>query len=206
MSYIYVINESDDPQTTIALYRKADDVMSISVHAWMTAYIPIGSKARFNIGSAYGIFISYTSSGGNIMYESAILPITDGEGSFRVTKSGSEINLIAVESPEIADEVIVEVDKKVGRLIYVNVIRNNQIYYTLPTSPGYSQEFIVQNDLFISKVRPEVMQGNILVAREILIPPSVIQAGETAVLTGDVNTGYDFTIRKEAYSDFIYLP
>jgi hypothetical protein len=205
MSYIYVINETDDPKTSVALYRKSDGVLDINVHAWMTAYIPIGSKARLNIGESYGIFISYYSPGGNILYESEVMNITDGEGVFRVIKSGQEITLIQISSSSIDNDILVEIDKKVARLVNVNIIRNKQVYFSFPTSPGNTQQFALQEELFISKVRPEVTQGSVLEAREILIPPDVIQPGQTAILTGTANLGYDFIIRNEVYSDFISL-
>jgi hypothetical protein len=205
MSYIYLINGSDDPQATIALYKKLDDLNSINVHAWMTAYLPIGSRARINIGSSYGIFISYQNTNGQILYESEVLPITDDDRYFRVSRKGHEINLEREETPAGATEVFVSVDKKVGKLIYVNIVRDNQVYYSLPTTPGCSQELMIDDSLFLTKVRPEVTQGAVLRAREILIPPGQIYPGQTAILNGNINLGYDFEIRDGKFSDFVSL-
>lgn len=205
MSYIYIINDSDDPQATMAVYKKLDDVTSINIHAWMTAYLPRGSRARLTIGDTYGVFISYQNPNGQILYESEIIPITDDERYFSVTRTRHEISLVRMETPPGATEVFVNVEKKVGRYITVNIVRDNQVYYSLGTSPGCSQELTIDYSLYLTKVRPEVMQGKILEAREILIPPSQIYPGQTAILSGDLNQGYEIDIRDVAYTDFINI-
>lgn len=171
----------------------------------MMAYIPIGAAARLNIRPSYGIFISYYSPGGNILYESEVIPITDGEGVFRVVRSAQEINLLLTDTFSSGNDVLVEVDKKVERLIHINITRNKQVYFSFPLSPGGLRQFVLQDDLFISKVRPEIEEGSVFTAREMLLSPDVIQSGKTAILRGTANLGYDFVIRNTAWSDFINL-
>jgi hypothetical protein len=205
MSYIYLVNESDDTRAAIAIYKKLDDVNGISVRAWMTAYLPVNARARVSIGNTYGVFISYENANGQILYESGILPITEDDRYFAVKRKGHEICLEKDVTPADATEVMVKVEKKVARLVNVNIVRDNMVYYTLPTTPGCSQEILIDDSLYITKVRPEVMEGNVLRAREILIPPGQIYPGQTAILNGTVNYGYDFDIRNTLFSDFVNL-
>jgi len=205
MAYIYLLNKSTDQQAAIAIYKKLDDLNGINVHAWMTAYLPVGSRARINIGNSYGVFISYSNANGQILYESEVLPITDESRYFKVAKTGNEIYLVNDTTPAGVTEVVVKVDKKVGRLIYVNIVRDNQVYYSLQTTPGCTQELYIDDALYVTKVRPEVTQGSVLRAREILVPPGQIYPGQTAVLEGTLDKGYDFSIRAEEVTDFINL-
>lgn len=205
MSYIYVINQSDDPKACIALYECADEVSDIDVHAWMVANIPIGSKARLNISPSYGIFISYYSPAGTILYESEVLPITDSERAFQVERSEREINLSLIDTVCSENDVFVKIDKNVDLLIQVNIIRNEQLYFSFPVSPGSLRHFTIQERLFINKVKPEVIPGSVLPARKMLLSPGVIHAGQTAILNGTANRGYDFIIRNTSNSDFINL-
>lgn len=204
MSYIYVINQSDDPKACIALYQYTDEVPEMDIRAWMIVNIPIGSKARLNTSPSYGIFISYYSPAGNILYESEVMPITNGEGTFRVVRSGWEINLILTDMFS-SDDVSVEIDRNVERLIHVNIVRDQQLYFSFSASPGSLRHFTIQEHLFINKVRQELIQGSVLPARKMLLSPGAIYTGQTAILVGTANLGYEFIIRNTICSDFISL-
>jgi hypothetical protein len=204
MSYIYVINQSDDPKACIALFQHTGEVPDMDIHAWMVVNIPIGSKARLNASPSYGIFISYYSSAGNILFESEVIPITNGEGTFRVVRSGREINLVSTDAFS-SDNVLVEIDRNVERLIRVNIVRDQLLYFSFFASPGCVRHFTIPEHLFINKVKPELIQGNLLPVKKMLLSPSVIHAGQTAILVGTANLGYDFIIRNAICSDFISL-
>lgn len=205
MFYIYAINQSDDPKASIALYPKSDEIPDINVRAWMMAYLPIGSKARLNVTPSYGICISYYSPEEHILYESEVIPVTESGGVFRVVRSGQEIKLLLIDALSSSHDIVVEVEKKVERLIYINIIRNKQVYFSFPVSPGSIPQFKLHEQLFISKVRPDLVTGSELITREMLFPSRSVEPGQTVILTGTADRGYDFVIRHTIFSDFISL-
>jgi hypothetical protein len=120
-----------------------------------------------------------------------------------VIRSEQEINLILINTFSSDNDVLVEIDRNVERLIHVHIVRNQQLYFSFPASPGSLRHLTIQSPLFINKVRPEVIQGSVLPARKMLLSPGVIHAGQTAILNGTANLGYDFMIRNATFSDFI---
>jgi hypothetical protein len=197
---INIINNTvDNDSLNLAIYQKFSATPDLTVAAWRTASPSIGTTAYVPIPSNYAVHVVYNQDG--ISYKTQCLQISDYEGAFLVSKEGSDITLSASVNQYPDNQVLVDVAKKVAQAVDVCITLGGDVVYPpQTTSPGDSQDFSILPTLYLAKVKPEVYKGGILVAEELTSSEVAIQPGQTAFITGDINSGYTITVKNGLFT------
>ena len=197
---INIINQTDDNDTlNLAIYQKFSSTPDLTVTAWRTAAPSVGTTAYVPVPGNYAVHVVYAKEG--IAYRTKCLPIIDYEGAYTVSTDGGDITLSTSNGDFPDNQVLVDVAKKVGQAVDVCItLGGDLVYPAQTTSPGDSQDFNIMPTLYIAKVKPEVSKGGILVAEELSTTEVAIQPGQTAYVTGNINTGYDITVKTGLYT------
>ncbi|MCR8558134.1 hypothetical protein KXD93_10790 [Mucilaginibacter sp. BJC16-A38] len=197
---INIINNTvDNDSLNLAIYQKFSATPNLTVAAWRTASPSVGTTAYVPIPDNYAVHVIYPQDG--ISYKTQCLGITDYEGSYQVSKDGNDITLSASTTDFPDNQVLVSVAKKVAQAVDVCITLGGDVVYPpQTTSPGDSQDFSIIPTLYLAKVKPEVVKGGVLVAEELSTSEVAIQPGQTAYVTGDINTGYTITVKNGLYT------
>lgn len=197
---INIINQtSDNDSLNIAVYQKYSSTPNLVVAAWRTANPSIGTTAFVPVPDNYAVHVQYQQDG--INYRTKCLGITDYEGAYTVSKEGNDITLNASDSEFPDNQVLVSVAKKVAQAVDVCItLGGDTVYPPQTTSPSDYQDFTIIPTLYLARVKPEVTKGGILVAEELSTSEVAIQPGQTAYVTGDVNSGYVITVKNGLFT------
>jgi len=198
---IHIINHSDDKELNVAVYQNPDSLPGLYSPVWFLVNPNINSTARIIFPDEYAVFASYTKYNGQVIYETECIKIHDFEGSYKVTLDGRDVKIIEEEEVLLPNQVTVKIDRKVGNLINVNIVRGNSVYNVFPTSPGSTQEIKLDSNLYIAKVKSETMRGENVTAQSVVAPPSTIKTGQTAYIEGTRQKGYSIKVIEGLFSD-----
>ena len=197
---INIINNTvDNDNLNLAIYQKFSSTPDLTVAAWRTASPSIGTTAYVPVPSNYAVHAIYDADG--ISYRTKSLQIIDYEGAYTISKDGDDITISASVNEYPDNQVLVAVAKKVAQAVDVCItLGGDDVYPPQTTSPGDSQDFSILPTLYLAKVKPEVTKGGILVAEELSSSEVSIQPGQTAFITGDINSGYNITVKNGLYT------
>jgi hypothetical protein len=137
-----------------------------------------------------------------IGYKTQSLPVIDFEGSYNVSREGNDIILNTSTSDFPDNQVVVNVRKNVAQAVNVYItLGGDNVYPPQLTSPGDSQIFSIAGDgIYLSRTKPEIEKGYILIAEELSSNEMQIQPGQTVSVNGDVNSGYVITVKTGLYT------
>jgi hypothetical protein len=196
---INIINQTDSDSLNLAVYQKYSSTPNLNITAWRTACPSIGTTAFVPVPDNYAVHVEYLQGG--INYRTKCLPISDYEGAYQVSKEGNDITLIASENDFPDNQVVVGVAKKVAQAVDICItLGGDPVYPPQTTSPNDSQDFSIIPTLYIARVKPEVTKGGLLVAEEVSTSEIAIQPGQTAYVSGDINSGYIITVKNGLFT------
>jgi len=196
---INIINSTDTDSLNLAIFQKYSDTPDLEIIAWRTACPSIGTTAFVPVPDNYAVLVQYEQDG--IRYRTKCLPITDYEGAYQVSKDGNDITLSSSPNNFPDNQVVVAVAKKVAQAVDICItLGGDPVYPPQTTSPNDSQDFSIIPTLYLARVKSEVVKGGILVAEEVSSSEVAIQPGQTAVVTGTKDTGYDITVKNGLFT------